>query len=242
MQYEDFEILQMIGAGSVGKVYRCRQISLNRMVAIKALRKQHQRDDWVVDSFLREGQVLAGLEHPGIAQIFGMGRFPHGGYFQVVELLEGSNLRERLKNPEPISQESRLRLLGKLAEAIRFAHDQNVIHCDLKPENIMLVGDRVVLTDFGMAQLIKYDHHREILGGTPNYMAPELNDKDPKATAAIDVYAFGKIWDEVNASDSFAEPQALADLRKKCAATLPHERPTAPQLAIALNEHLLRLY
>ena len=234
LRYEDFEILKLIGAGGVGKVYRCRQKSLDRLVALKALRKQLQIEDWAIDAFLREGQILAQLNHPGIASLLGMGRFPNGGYFQVIELIEGRSLRTWLQDA-PADPNERKRILRDAANAIAHAHEFGVIHCDLKPENILISNEnRVVIVDFGMARLrnvrallpARTGEFRagKFRGGTTRYCAPEAMRSDD-FTEAVDVFSLG-----VTGAELLGDVPELAGLLQRCQADSPEDRPTIAAL------------
>ena len=230
LRHQDFTILEMIGAGVSGKVYRAKQLSLGRMVAMKTLHKSLHLDDWAVDAFLREGQILAALDHPGIARVFGMGRFPGGGYFQIQELVEGTNVREWLSSCPAIDNCELIRVVKSIANAIAMAHQHSIVHCDIKPENILMSSGRIVVADFGMATRVSSGDSsgKEVLGGTPEYMAPELGDG--ATTAAADVYAIGVLWAELRKSCSDLEPDEWVALRERCVSEDPAERPTASEL------------
>lgn len=241
LRYEDFEILKLIGAGATGKVYRSRQKSLDRVVALKSLHRALQLDEWAINAFLREGQIVASLNHPGIAQVYGMGRFPNGGYFQVIEFIDGIDLRQKLNASDHITQCEHLRIVSAVATAIAFAHQQDVIHCDIKPENILLSNDRVVLTDFGFARLNRPNAESIVQGGTPRYMAPEVVDDVPgSVTPAVDVYAVGRVWEDLsnNTPDVDAASDELHVLRTRCRSHVIEDRPSAKDLSRVLQEHL----
>ena len=239
LRHQDFEIQQLVGSGTVGKVYRCHQKSMNRFVAMKAIHKKLLDDTLIVDAFLREGQILARLDHPGIVRMFGMGRFPNGGYFQILELIEGMNLRSWL-NSENKDSRVACRILLEIAAAVEHAHQHNVIHCDLKPENILLSEQRVTVADFGMARLAS--RSPRAIGGTQRYAAPEAN-RDEAITAAVDVYAIGVIGQEIlrhveseSNSDSESNSNLLNLLRQCCAL----DASTRPNIS-AVNKRLRHL-
>lgn len=230
LRYEDFEILQMVGAGSNGKVYRCRQKSLDRIVALKSLHRKLVAHDWAIDSFLREGRILAQLNHPNILKLYGAGRFPNGGYFLATEWVNGMNLRQWLNRDA--ASENRFeakRILIGIIDAVAHAHANRIVHCDLKPENILLGDDRIVVADFGMASFIQPEtDDRPVgpsIGGTRRYLAPEA--WSGAITPAADVFSIGVIVDEVASSiEGNHVRAALTELAEACRSQDSAQRPT----------------
>lgn len=173
----DYLVQRFVGAGSSGRVYRARQHSLQRNVALKFLRKSFLRNDAAVDRFLQEARLAASLRHPGIVAIHGLGRTPGGSYFIAMELIDGQPL-------QPLQAKLRLLLrhllesVAQAAEAMAIAHAAGVIHCDLKPANILQDGHgRVTLTDFGLARQMTESQSLIARGeGTPAWIAPEQVD------------------------------------------------------------------
>jgi serine/threonine protein kinase len=173
----DYLVQRFIGAGSSGRVYRARQHSLQRQVALKFLRKSFLRHDSAVDRFLQEARLAGSLRHPGIIAIHGLGRTPGGSYFIAMDLIDGQPL-------QPLHTKHRLQLrhllesVAQAAEAMAVAHAAGVIHCDLKPANILQDGHgRVTLTDFGLARQMTESQSLIARGeGTPAWIAPEQVD------------------------------------------------------------------
>jgi tRNA A-37 threonylcarbamoyl transferase component Bud32 len=173
----DFLVHRFIGAGSMGRVYVAWQHSLQRHVALKFLRKHFVRNHAAVERFLQEGRLAASLRHPGIIVIHGLGRTPAGNYFIVMDLIDAPAL-------DPIDPTNKDELLTTLdaiaqaAEAMAVAHAAGVIHCDLKPANILCDEQRrVVLTDFGLARRLNDEEIAWPRGeGTPAWIAPEQID------------------------------------------------------------------
>lgn len=199
LPYADFTLHELIGAGGMGKVYRATQRSLHRNVAVKALAKSLQRDPVAIDRFVDEARTLARLHHPNIVGVHGLGRFPGGGYFLVMDYVAGRNL-EVHRNSRPFAAGEVVSVVATLANAIEYAHSQGVIHCDLKPTNVVLAGDgNPLVTDFGLAELMHTvrvspleDNDRR--GGTFGYTAPEwLEDNSAAPSPTIDVYGLGAI-------------------------------------------------
>src|SRR5580765_4643260 len=143
-----YEILSALGAGGMGEVYRARDPKLGRDVAIKVVSEQFGSDSERVTRFRREAQLLASLNHPNIAAIYGLEE-ANGSQFLVLELVEGETLAERLKaGPLPVS--AALPIARQIADALQAAHEKGIIHRDLKPANIAFTADgQVKVLDFG---------------------------------------------------------------------------------------------
>src|SRR5262245_34919179 len=146
-----YEILQPIGAGSMGQVYKARDTRLNRFVAIKVLPEHLSADAELKARFEREAQTLASLSHPHICPVFDVGQ-QEGTDYLVMEFLEGQTLAQRLeKGALPLDEA--LKIAIEIADALDKAHRQGVIHRDVKPSNVMLTKTGAKLLDFGLAKL-----------------------------------------------------------------------------------------
>src|SRR5579862_5119198 len=146
-----YEVGALIGAGGMGEVYRARDTRLNRDVALKVLPEAFARDGQRMARFEREAQLLASLNHPNIAAIYGL---EESGPIRalVMELVEGATLAERIRSG-PIPLDEALPIARQVADAVEYAHEQNVIHRDLKPANIKVKEDGTVkVLDFGLAK------------------------------------------------------------------------------------------
>jgi WD40 repeat protein len=193
-QIPDFEIEDELGAGGMGVVYRARQISLPRLVALKMLKDEAFARPEERALFRREAEAVARLGHPNIVQIYAFGE--HEGHpYIALEFVDGSSLHRRL-NGKPLAQREAAALLETLARAMHAAHQQQVVHRDLKPENVLLTVDGTPkITDFGLAK--RLDTAQSLIGsgalvGTPPYMAPEQARGQSRAVGpATDVYALG---------------------------------------------------
>ena len=195
LNYGDYLLLRLIGSGAVGKVYvaSCRKTSKD--VAVKFLRKSVLRHPGIVSRFLDEAAVLARLRHQGIIRLHGLGTTRSGGLFIVMDLASGGDLAQRIAAGRiPIADAVHWTM--QAAEAIHHAHEHRVIHCDLKPSNLLLDADgRVVVTDFGLA---RHDPRAEddaaVIAGTPAFMAPEqVDDCWGKIGPRTDVYELGAV-------------------------------------------------
>ena len=176
LQWKDYLLQEQIGAGSTGKVYRALERSTGSLVAVKFLRKALVREASVVERFLREAQTVALLEHPGIVAVQGIGRTPGDGWFLVMEFIDGRDL-EKIATRQHVSPEDAAAWIAEAARVVQFAHDRGVIHCDLKPGNLLLdKRDAIWVTDFGLALRLADEAPGALLAGTPAFMAPEQVD------------------------------------------------------------------
>jgi serine/threonine protein kinase len=196
-QFDDFELVAELGQGGMGIVYQARQISLDRIVAIKMLRKEHFENPTVVQRFLSEARAVAALDHPNIVKIYQIGKCPAGQYF-VMEFVDGQPLEALLfKGPLPIGGSTLL--LQRVAEALHYAHGKGIIHRDLKPANIIInkFGQPIVL-DFGIVKFMNQDAgltQEGMIIGTPTYLPPEQTGEGStiKPGPFSDVYSLGAI-------------------------------------------------
>jgi serine/threonine-protein kinase len=212
LRYSDYVLENLIGAGGMGKVFRAREVQTGKVVAVKALHKSRQADARAVAQFVQESKILATLRHPNIVGVQGLGRFPGGGYFIVMEFVEGMDLQTRLKfGPLPVAEA--LAIVSQIAEGVGYAHENGIVHCDLKPGNILLGTDgRVVVTDFGFAYMVAANAANIIggIGGTLGYIAPEVLLLQSKPTPAADIYAIGiLLWVLVKGELPAAQLEAL---------------------------------
>src|SRR5215813_2449796 len=200
MEFGDYELLEEIGRGSQGVVYRARQKSLNRTVALKVIALGHWATESHVKRFRREAEASARLNHPCIVPIYEVGERDGACYFSM-GLVEGGQLDAILAG-KPMPIRSAVELIVKLARTVDYAHEHHILHRDIKPGNILLAANgEPHLTDFGLAQLVEADstvtHAREVLG-TPSYMAPEqAAGEHRKIGKATDVYGFGAVLYEL---------------------------------------------
>jgi serine/threonine protein kinase len=196
----DFEILGELGQGGMGVVFKARQVSLNRLVALKFIqpRPYAGADDRrkLLRRFQTEAEALAQLQHPQIVQIHTYGEQNGIPYF-AMELVDGENLETRLRRERSTPHQSAA-LLESLASVIHYAHGRGIVHRDLKPSNILLTSRGIAkITDFGLAKILRSDQDltaSNAIMGTPSYMAPEQasGDGSPIGPPA-DVYALGAI-------------------------------------------------
>ena len=197
-----FEIIELLGRGGMGVVYKARQPQLDRIVALKILPPVAALSPDFVERFRREARTLAKLNHPNIVSVHEFGE--QGGlYYFVMEYVDGANLRALLEN-KTFTPAAGLTLVPHVCEALEYAHQEGVIHRDIKPENLLIdKKGHVKIADFGLAKLLR----REALDvtltasgtslGTLRYMAPEQLDKPESVDHRADIYSLGVVLYEM---------------------------------------------
>ena len=218
-----FEILEPLGAGGMGQVYRARDTRLGRDVAIKLLPKLLSGDAERLARFDREARVLAALNHPGIGAIYGIAESPRG-MLLVLELVPGETLAERVARG-PVPQDEAVQIARQIADAVAFAHANGVIHRDLKPANVKLTPHGVVkVLDFGLAKALGRDGQAAsddptitpetsqdgAILGTPAYMSPE-QARAKEVDRRTDIWAFGCILFELLSGRRVFQRETLTD-------------------------------
>jgi serine/threonine protein kinase len=151
--FPQLEILECLGRGGMGVVYKARQKSLNRLVALKLLAPERANDPQFAARFEKEARALAALNHPNIVTIYDHGQ-AGGFYFLLMEFVDGVTLRQLLAK-ERVSAREALAIVPQICDALQFAHDQGIVHRDIKPENILMDRrGRVKVADFGLAKIV----------------------------------------------------------------------------------------
>jgi WD40 repeat protein/HEAT repeat protein len=198
--FGDYELLEEIARGGMGVVYRARQVSLNREVAVKLILAGEYAGGRDIRRFKAEAEAAANLDHPNILPIFEVGEHQGQQYFSM-KLVAGGSLSDRLGHKPDAAVRPLVALLSKVCHAVHFAHQRRILHRDLKPSNILLDADGTpYVTDFGLAK--KVDAPSELtqsgaLVGTPSYMPPEQARGEKRVTTAGDVYSLGAILYEM---------------------------------------------
>jgi serine/threonine-protein kinase len=243
-----YRIVEQIGAGGMGVVYRAHDEHLDRYVAIKVLPEEVSRDADRVARFQREAKAVARLDHPNILAIHDFGT-DSGMTYAVTELLEGSNLRERVP-AGGLGWQKAVEIGAAVAEGLAAAHGKDIVHRDLKPENIFLTSDgRAKILDFGLAQMREtVDEDAETLTitpagtvagtvmGTVGYMAPEQVRGEP-SDARSDIFAFGCLLYEMVSGQQAFRRNSTAEIQ---AAILKEEPPSLTSSGVALPAELER--
>lgn len=200
--FPSLEILELLGAGGMGAVYKARQKGLDRIVALKILPEEFGHDIRFALRFTREARTLAKLTHPNIVSVFEFGKVEETYYF-LMEFVEGSTLRAVIQAGE-LNPKHALAIVPHLCDALQYAHDNGVIHRDIKPENILLARDGTVkIADFGLSRLMGSDSTNDSLTGThqimgtPRYMAPESLEGSHHVDHRADIYSLGVVFYEM---------------------------------------------
>ena len=224
----DYELIREVGRGGMGIVYEARQLSLNRLVALKLVRAGEFADEQEVARFRAEAEAAASLDHPNIVPIYEVGEHEGRHYFSM-KLIEGGALSARISNlKSQISNRDGAKLLAAIARAVHYAHQRGLLHRDLKPGNILLdAKGEPHITDFGLAKRIDTDSALTQTGtivGTPSYVAPEQAAGAKQLSTAADIYSLGAILYELLAGrPPFAGATVMETLQK-----VMHEEPVPP--------------
>ncbi len=195
-RFGDYELLQELGRGGMGVVYKARQISLDRVVALKMMLRGTSATAADLARFQSEAESAARLDHPSIVPVYDVGQFDSQPYF-TMKFVEGTTLARRLAEG-PMSPREAAELLAPVARAVHFAHSRGVLHRDLKPSNILIDNEgRPHVSDFGLAKRVEGDSTLTLSGailGTPSYMAPEqAAGRRGKVGPHSDVFSLGTI-------------------------------------------------
>lgn len=198
--FPHLEIMELLGQGGMGAVYKARQKNLDRLVALKIL-PHDAGDRGFAERFTREARTLAKLNHPGIVAIHDFGT-TGDLYWFVMEYVDGVNLRQA-KKAGMLTPAAALAVVPQICEALQFAHDAGIVHRDIKPENVLLdAKGRVKIADFGLAKLVGRPDRSHLTGthqamGTPHYMAPEQWEKPLEVDHRADIYSLGVVFYEL---------------------------------------------
>ena len=251
---ERYELKNVVGTGGMSSVYCARDTLLERDVALKILHEHFSEDDDYVERFRREARAAAQLSHPGIVTVIDRGE-EDGRQFIVFEFVDGETLKDLIERGGPMPVRRALELGLEIGRALAFAHQQGLVHRDVKPQNVLLNGDgRAQVTDFGIARTLDAVGHTETgtVLGTSHYIAPE-QARGERVDAQTDVYSFGVVLYELLAGevpyggDNFLTvamrhvnepvpsllerrtdcPLRLASLVERCMAKEPAERPAS---------------
>jgi serine/threonine protein kinase len=211
--FRQLEILELLGHGGMGAVYKARQPRLDRLVALKIIRPESADTPAFAERFNREAKTLARLSHPQIVAVYDFGEvnIPDAAagdpqravYFFVMEYVDGPNLRQLMHTGELTPQQA-LAIVPQICEALQFAHNEGVVHRDIKPENILLdKRGRVKIADFGLAKLaglsakeLTLTETHQVMG-TPRYMAPEQMEGTHLVDHRADIYSLGVVFYEM---------------------------------------------
>lgn len=207
-----YQLLERLGAGGMAEVFRGRDLMLERYVAIKVLRADYSGNTAFQERFRQEARAAANLSHPNIVTVHDFG-LDGGQLFLVMELVPGTDLKTLLRQRGRFTSEEAIPLIVQACAGIGYAHRAGLVHCDVKPHNMLVTPDqRLKVTDFGIARAlatIHPDERNRVVWGSPQYLAPEQATGGPPSPAS-DVYALGIVLYEM-LSGSLPFTAATAD-------------------------------
>ena len=228
-----YQLLRPIGQGGMAEVFQARDLNLQRQVAIKLLKRDYITEEAFKNRFLQEARAAANLLHPNIVTVYDFGQ-AQDQYFIVMEYVQGTDLKTLLNRRGRLPAEEAVDFMIQICSGVGYAHRAGLVHCDLKPHNMLVTSDnRVKITDFGIARAlaaIQPDEHHDIVWGSPLYFSPEQAAGRPPSPAS-DVYSLGVVFYEmVCGKQPFysEDPETLIKLHQT-------QQPTPPRV---LNPHL----
>ena len=238
-----YHILEQLGEGGMAAVYKAYDTRLEREVAVKIILPSHQHTEKFIKRFEREARALAQLSHPNIVKVLDYGE-QEGMPYLVMEYVPAGTLKEQLGRPIPWSEAARV--LVPIAKALAYAHQQKIIHRDVKPSNILITrSGEPMLSDFGIAKILDEEETVDLTGtgvgvGTPEYMAPEQG-LGKVVDFRADMYALGIIFYEmVTGRKPYRADTPLAVMLKKTTEPLPQPKQFVPELPEFVEQVLLK--
>jgi serine/threonine protein kinase len=229
-----YHLLETLGTGGMAVVYRARDTLLERTVAVKVLRQDFSKEEGFRERFLQEAKAAANLSHPNIVTVFDL-VLDAGRIYIVMEYIPGKDLKSLIKEKGVIPVADALHLIIQACAGIGYAHRMQIVHCDVKPHNMLVTSDqRLKVTDFGIARAlasIQPDEHFDVVWGSPQYFSPE-QAAGLAPSPASDVYSLGVIlYEMVTGRLPFISNNAeeLAAMHREAIPIPPHEiNPTVP--------------
>jgi predicted Ser/Thr protein kinase len=248
--FPQLEILELLGKGGMGAVYKARQPALDRFVALKILPASVANTPGFAERFTREARSLARLNHPRIVSVHDFGVTANLHYL-IMEFVEGQNLRQA-EQSGGLSPEQALQIVPQICEALQYAHDNGIVHRDIKPENLLLSKEgQIKITDFGIAKIVGIKMEDSLTGvrdvvGTPHYMAPEQIESPAEVDHRADIYSLGVVFYEMLTGElplgKFAPPsrrvQVDVRLDEVVLRSLEKERDRRYQQAAQIKTHV----
>lgn len=242
-----YQLGEILGSGGMAVVYRARDLNLERNVALKILRKDFIRDPGLRESFHQEAKAAANLTHPNIVTVHDFG-FDSGRVFIVMEYVPGDHLKNILLKHGQYQISDALELMIQACAGVGYAHSTGVVHCDIKPHNLLITPERQLkVADFGIARAlasITPDEKAEVIWGSPQYFSPEQAAGKPPSPAS-DVYSMGVVLYEMLTNQlpfKGDSPQELARLHRQSLPISPREHNPAipPKLEQIIQKSLAK--
>jgi serine/threonine-protein kinase len=226
-------ILEKIGSGGMGTVYRAQQLSMDRVVALKILNERHSRDRAFIERFVREARAAGRLGHPNVIHVNDVGEAGGVHYFSM-EYVDGTTVKRLLKEDGRLDLDKALDIVVQTARALKYAHDNGIVHRDVKPDNIMLTKEGIVkIADLGIAKTFddsSSDASSKRIFGTPHYMSPE-QALGKEIDARADIYSLGATFYHVlTGSTPFSGRTVMEVLKAHIEGNLPPVKGKAPDV------------
>ncbi|NRA38885.1 MAG: serine/threonine protein kinase [Planctomycetes bacterium] len=242
-----YRIEKVLGTGGMGTVYLATQLSLNRHVALKVLRKKRLEKEGAIEKFIKEARLTAQLNHPNLVAVHDTGQDEKTGHvYYTMTYVDGPNLRSLVARRGPIELNRAIGLLKDICAGLGHAHQQNMVHRDMKPDNVILMlnGDRPLITDLGLAtdrvgnQQLN-SRKRFSLIGTPEYSSPDQLRNPHTATAAADIFSVGACFYFMITGKECFDGETLLDLIINVATAEPPNLRKLPQKAQVIIDHFM---
>ncbi|HYC78010.1 MAG TPA: serine/threonine-protein kinase [Planctomycetota bacterium] len=240
-----YKLLEKLGRGSMGVVYKARQLNLDRVVAIKVLSKSLAKNEGFVRRFLKEARVVGRLNHPNVVQGFDAGA-AGGVYYFAMEYCDGPTVLQILKRGGAVDEGRALKIVTQVARALDHAHEEGLVHRDVKPDNIMIVeGGTAKLCDLGLAKDLSIESGSTADGatvGTPNYISPEQARGDAVVDIRSDIYSLGAtFYHLLTGVPPFDGPNPAVIMVKHLNEPPTPPRHRRPELAPAVERIVLKM-
>ncbi|MDQ3004189.1 MAG: protein kinase [Chloroflexota bacterium] len=239
-----YQLLERLGIGGMADVFRARDLMLERSVAIKILHETYSDDNAFQDRFRQEARAAANLSHPNIVTVHDFG-FDHDQLFIVMEHIPGKDLKTLLRQRGRYSVEDAIPLMVQACAGIGYAHRAGLVHCDIKPHNMIVTPDaRLKVTDFGIARALSTimpDERADVVWGSPQYFSPEQAVGEAPSPAS-DVYSLGVVlYEVITGALPFTAPTSdeLARMHLEASPVPPSEY--IPDIPSALEEIMLKV-
>lgn len=235
-----YEILEKIGTGGMSDVYKAKCHKLNRFVAVKVLKQEFAENENFVSKFIIEAQAAAGLMHPNIVNVYDVGE-ENGIHYIVMELIEGITLKKYIEKKSRLSYKEAVSIAIQVSLGIEAAHNNNIIHRDIKPQNIIISKDgKVKVTDFGIAKAASSNTITSNVMGSVHYTSPE-QARGGYSDAKSDIYSLGiTMFEMVTGRVPFNGDTTVAIAIKHIQEELPYPSEYAPDIPVAVESIILK--
>ena len=235
-----YEILESIGAGGMSDVYKAKDRKLNRFVALKVLKKEFSENKEFVSKFRTEAQAAAGLEHQNIVNVYDVGE-ENGIYYIVMELVEGITLKRYIEKKQRLSVKESVSIAIQISMGLEAAHNNGIVHRDIKPQNIMISKDgKVKVTDFGIAKATSSNTITSNVMGSVHYASPE-QARGGFSDAKSDVYSLGiTLFEMLTGRVPFNGETAVAIAIMQIQNEMPSPRKYVPEIPVSVEQIVLK--